>query len=168
VNEEIQSIAAVLNVVAVVAVAVFVHRATAAANRVAGDHERYSAQIEFDRELKNSWMSVDTEALASDEALKVFDELLHPEAAGSASIEERRRRWASYLLLNVLALSWSGIQKGLADSNAVASLERSLRAAVQDDTFFYIARHYPYEPGFVALCEQLRNGSSAVSAAQSK
>ena len=101
VNESIQSAAAVLNVVAVVAVAVFVHRATTAAQRLAVSREQFAEKMEFDRELKNAWIAVDSEALASDEALKVFDDLLHPEEARGASIEERRRRWASYLLLNV-------------------------------------------------------------------
>lgn len=126
------------------------------------------AKMQLQHDQRIAWMELDFHALENDALLEVVDKLLHPDDI-DATLPERRKRWACYLLRNPLESMYLGVRAGLADCEAtsMASVRASLGALVRDDVFMKMIDTYTPDPAFVELCHDLRNDyeRQAVSAA---
>lgn len=116
------------------------------------------ARMQLQHDQRTAWMDLDFHVLENDHVLEVVDQLLHPDDPG-ATLSRRRKRWICYLLRNPLESMYLGAQAGLVncEETSMASLRASLKALVRDDMFMEMIDTYTPDPGFVALCHELRN-----------
>ena len=110
------------------------------------------ARMEYERSVREAWNNLDAVALSSDEMLKIADQMMDPLSA-ARSLEERRRRWFAYLVLNALASSYVGAQQGLTKSpkGTLDICEHHLNRLLLDKDIFELTQQ-GYEGEFMALC----------------
>jgi hypothetical protein len=116
---------------------------------------------EHDRSTREWWNNLNQTALSSDEMLLVADELMNPSAA-KHSVEEKRRRWFAFLVLNVLSSSYLGVRDGLSRSadDTVKIVKHHLRILLRADDIYELSQQ-GYEADFAALCREVRGELSA-------
>jgi hypothetical protein len=135
-----------LNLLATATVAVLVYLTT----------QRFS-RLQVERELRSTWITVDQEALASDESLQLMDDLLHPEDR-DISIDDKRRRWVCYMLRNPLENMFQADTTGkFRRKKPRPSLATSLAPLVRDDMFMSLVDNYSPH-GFREFCHQVKRG----------
>lgn len=113
------------------------------------------SRVEFSRDLKSSWLQVDNLALSNPEALDALDALLHPEAV-DAPLEEKRKRWACYMLNNPLSTAVVGKKSGFMSDAMEAGTEEALSVLVADPMFYRLVQSYAYEPEYKKKCGDLK------------
>ncbi len=141
----IQTIVAIFTLVASVAVSVILYLGT-----------RRIAIAEYRRSMRDGWASVNATALGDEQTLKIADLLLEP-SLETIPIEERRRKWFSYMLLNPLATTYYGIQNGYVEPGTLARVERMVSVLMQNDEVYELIQRDIFEPEFTAFCRFLRD-----------
>lgn len=144
--EELSAYAAVATLVVTVVISIILQRWS---SRV--------ARTEHERSLREWWNTLNETALSSEEMLLVADKLMHPSAVGQ-TVEEKRRRWFAFLVLNALSSSFLGAQDGLSRSkeDTVGIVKHHLRILLPSDDIYELSQQ-GYEPGFAALCREVRD-----------
>jgi hypothetical protein len=151
-----QSILAFVAIVGTVAVSIFVYYGT-----------RRIARMQYEQSIRDAWVAVDTAALENDATLLIADSLMDPHSE-ELPIERRRKRWLSYMMLNPLFATYSGLQEGLVNQETVKSLHTELGLILRDDDVYKITQSGIYPPSFAALCETLRKNFRAHHAVRTR
>ncbi len=162
--EEINALAAVAQAVLALATLVislaiswFVYRGT-----------KRIAKAEHDRSIREWWNTLDTIALSNDEMLKVADELMNPLLA-TQSMDEKRRRWFAFVVLNALSSSYVGAKTGMTQSSndTIEIVKHHLRNLLSSDDIFKLTQ-YGYEKDFAVLCKEIHDEAANQSAIHAK
>src|SRR5262249_35201915 len=95
-----QAILALAALIGSIAMAAFVWNGT-----------RRIAKLDYERSVREIWIAIDTVALSSDATLIMADNLMD-QRNRSDEIEQRRRRWFSYMILNAITSSFFGAKNG--------------------------------------------------------
>jgi hypothetical protein len=94
-------------------------------------------------------------ALASPENLKAFDSFGRPETDDTD--ESRRKRWAAFVWLNALQVTFISNKHRLIDTHfAEQSLRQQLEIILCDDLVFWLLVHRGFHPDFVEFCRPIR------------
>ena len=143
--EKLSAYASVATLVVSIIISIILHRATT----------RF-ARAEHERSIREWWNTLNETALSSDEMLVVADALMNPSAA-THSVEEKRRRWFAFLVLNALASSFLGVTDGLSRSRdeTTSIVTHHLRILLAADDI-YAQSQQGYEAKFAALCREVR------------
>ena len=142
--EELSAYASVATLLVTVVITIILQRWS---NRV--------ARAEHERSIREWWNSLNVTALASDDTLVAADRLMNPAAVGEP-IEEKRRRWFAFLVLNALSSSYLGARDGLSRSEAdtVGIVKHHLNILLASEDI-YRQSQAGYEPDFAALCREV-------------
>ena len=107
---------------------------------------------------KNAWNAIDSLALSSDEMLRVADDLLPPSCPSGTPIDEMRRKWLGYLVVNACAERYLAAKRNLFHcSDALTeSAKYTLRHVLRDDMIYRITQESGYEKEIQELCCEIR------------
>jgi hypothetical protein len=111
----VQAISAVVIGVAVAAISIVSYRET----------QRWSKRS-FHQELSHAWMQIDQVALSSHELSRVAEAVMYPETPPDASLTDIQKKWFSYMMLNPLVITWSGLDDKVFSASDYPSFEREL------------------------------------------
>ena len=114
-----------------------------------------STNRNFDRELRNAWMLVDQVALSDGSLVRVAESVMYPTASGESSIEKLRKKWFSYLMLNPLSVTYSGIQEGILDEENKQGFEYELTSMLRDPEVYALTQTGQYGE-FGEECRRLK------------
>jgi len=115
------------------------------------------ARIEHDRGIRDAWNAIDAIAL-SDEAMLAVAESLMPQPGGTPrSVEEARRKWFAYMILNALSSTYSAARRRVtrSRSDALATCAYHVGILVQHDDIYALTQE-GYNPAFAAFCREIR------------
>jgi small basic protein len=143
--EELGAYASIATLIVSIVISIILHRATT----------RF-ARAEHERSIREWWNTLNETALSSDKMLLVADELMNP-LATTQSLEEKRRRWFAFLVLNALSSSFLGAKDGLSRSrdDTISIVKHHLRILLASDDI-YVQSQQGYEAKFAALCREIR------------
>jgi hypothetical protein len=116
------------------------------------------AELQYWRAVGNVWMDIDKFALSSDQNLSMVDHLFHPDLAHQ-SIEDRRKRWFGYMVLNVFSDAYHGVDKSLdigPESDHRDNVRQELKPLMQDDVLYDLSQSGIYGTEFEKVCAQVR------------
>ena len=145
--EVAQAILTLAALIGTVVVSVFVYYGT-----------KRLAILEHARSIRDAWVAIDSLALSSDEMVKIADNLQHPEFS-TQSVQEMRKRWFAYALLNALISTVHGARQGLIHDPkaALVRAKTQLRMLVQDDILFELTQLPSNDQDIAALARALRD-----------
>ena len=140
-----QAVLSLAALIASIAVSVFVYYGT-----------KRMTRIEFDRSIREWWNALDQLALSNDELLVVADKLFYPTATNE-TIDQKRRKWFTFVILNALASSHTGYKQGLTGSSAdtLNIVKHHLRNLMKSEDVF-LQSQSGYELSFMKLCKEIR------------
>lgn len=115
------------------------------------------ATLEADRAVRDLWNQFNTLALSDEKNLVAADGLMSHESKPGSTLEETRRRWLGYVLLNALATSHLHLLRGHTMSKKFQEelLDQQLRALMRSEDLYRMTQH-GYEREFKALCAKIR------------
>ena len=105
--------------------------------------------------MRDSWNTMDALALSSPEMLKAAEEVMEP--LSTATIDDLRRKWFTYVALNNLATPYMMARKGLVPNPGFIYSMTDLalsRLMLSEDAFRLSQRGYEVE--FSELCRRIR------------
>lgn len=118
------------------------------------------ARAEHDRSIREWWNALNETALSSDEMLVAADRLMSPDA-GAEPIEQKRRRWFAFLVLNALSSMYMGAKAGLSNSeDTLKIVEHHLQSILKSDDI-YRQTQFGYEKDFSNFCRGVRTALEA-------
>jgi hypothetical protein len=115
------------------------------------------AALEADRVVREMWNLFNQLALSDDRNLVSADRLMSHESKPGSSLEDTRRRWLGYVLLNALATTHMNVVRGHTLSKGFLQelLEQQLRALMASEDL-YLMTQQGYEHEFIELCAKIR------------
>lgn len=120
--------------------------------------QRWSSRVakaEHDRSIREWWNSLNETALSSDEMLIAADRLMSPNTEAE-SVEQKRRRWFAFLILNALSSMYVGARAGLSNSkDTLTIVEHHLHIILKSDDIYWQSQS-GYEKDFSNLCKRVR------------
>ena len=155
--QTLQEIAAIAQIsVAVTALVV-----SAAITWIVNKRMKRMADLLYWRALGNAWAEIDKFAMATDQNLAMVDHLFHPDLADQP-LEDRRKRWLGYLVLNVFSDTYHGVQTPPEigpKSGHRDRVRKELEPLMQDDVVFCLSQSGLYSSEFEEVCADLRGGT---------
>lgn len=114
-------------------------------------------QLEFARALSDSWIHVDDVTLSDPELVRLAEQFHAPRETADPAFQKKRL----YLLvfLNPLQTSYQAARQGIFGKDSEKSIEtikEQLAYVVKDDDAYWVTQNQGYDPGFVALCREVR------------
>ncbi len=106
-------------------------------------------KIQFDKEVKDLWMTFDEIALSDPTLTRLADNFMAPEDA-HLSDEERREKWLFYMYLNIASISYSGTKRGLTlwnEGDAMKLMEDHLKGLLVQDRYYDLVRKGYFKKG---------------------
>jgi hypothetical protein len=118
---------------------------------------RKAAYLQFWRSVGNAWMDIDKFALSNDQNLRLADSLFNPDKAHQ-SIEHIRKRWFSYMVVNVFHSMYYGTNVPLPgpERRHAERARLELRPLLKDDVFYDLTQSGILEDEFERMCRDLR------------
>jgi hypothetical protein len=110
-------------------------------------HTRKAAALESLRAVRDSWMQLDTMALADDRPLRIAHHLFHPDAA--LNIEHARKRWILLSALNPVVSDFMAARAGVTPSagDTIAGCRAMLGSLLRDEDAYALTQGGPlYRP----------------------
>ena len=88
----------------------------------------------------------------------MVDHLFHPELADQP-IEDRRKRWFGYMVLNVFSDAYHGVDRSIEigpNTDHRDNVRQELKPLMQDDVLYHLSQSGIYSTEFEEVCAQLR------------
>ena len=116
-------------------------------------------QLEFARALSDSWIHVDDVTLKDPDLVRLA-ELFHPPRETADPAFQKKRLYL-LVFLNPLQTTYQAARLGLFGQNnakSIEALKSQLAYVVKDDDAYWVTQNQGYDPDFVALCREVREG----------
>lgn len=156
--ETLQAMAAIAQiVVAVIALVV-----SAVITWMVYKSTRRLTELQYWRTIGNVWMEIDKFALSDDQNLTMVDQLFHPDLA-EESLEDRRKRWFGYIVLNAFSDAFRGVQAPPEIGPETGHQDRvwqELKPLMRNDVIYRLSQSGIYSPEFTNVCAELREEST--------
>lgn len=114
--------------------------------------------MQYWREVGDAWMEIDKFALESDQNLRMADSLFHPDLAHQP-IDELRKRWFGYMVLNTFVSAYSGVSTPpeiRPGSDHQDRVKQELKPLMRDEVLYHLSQSGVYSSDFERVCRELR------------
>jgi hypothetical protein len=114
------------------------------------------SRLDYERSVRDAWMTVDNAVLEHNDLLEVADTLFNPADQAGISDVRRKKRWLAYMILNPLASGFYGCEHGMTDGQAKRGIEAMLKLILHDDDVYMLTQSGVHEEAFIKWCRELR------------